>query len=588
MALSKIPLQPGVYRENPSLSSEGFWHDCDKVRFKQGKPEKIGGWQSLTISPTIIGNARSMHTWRTNSGNIHTAIGTHKKLYILSETTISDITPIRESQALTNPFAASSGSTTVTVTDVGHGSEQGDYVTFSGCVHADLVDAEVNANHEMTYIDVDTYSIEVTTAATGSTTSGGSVTATYEIGIGNTSEVSAFGYGAGAWGAEEWGDARSATSVTLQARVWSFDNFGEDLVATHEGGGLYQWDSSVGVATRAAAITNAPSENELAVVTTPDRHLVSFGAHDGSAQDPMLVKWADQETLTTWTASAANTAGSQILSGGSKIVARVRSQGQTLIWTDAGLHAMQYIGPPYTFGFKELAQNCGAMGKNSVATVQSVNYWMGIDNFYVYDGAVRVLPCTVHGYIFDNIDNTAGDRVVAGANHKFSEIFWFYCEDGTENNNRYVVYNYAENLWYIGAMQRTAWEDSPILQYPRAINASGTIYNHEIGTDDDTSAMTAYIESSEFDMGDGDQLVFVKKIVPDCEITGNLDFYMRSRLYPQGPKANEVSQPIASDTTKLDTRVRGRSASIYLSSDALSDNWRIGDIRLDMRPDGKR
>ena len=588
MPLAKIPLQPGIYRENPTLSSEGFWYDSDKIRFKRGKPEKIGGWENINADPTIIGIPRTMHTWRTNIGNTHTAIGTHKKLYILSETSLSDITPIRESQALTNPFAASSGSTTVTVTDVDHGSEQGDYVTFSGAVHADLVDSELNANHEITYVDADTYTIEVATAATGSTTSGGSVTAEYEISIGNTTEVTAFGWGAAAWGAEEWGDARSASSVLLATRVWSFDNFGEDLVATHEGGGMYRWDSSVVIATRAAAVTNAPDENELVIVTTPDRHLVSLGAHDGSNQDPMLVKWADLESLTDWTPTATNTAGSQILSGGSKILARIRSQGQTLIWTDAGLHAMQYIGPPYTFGFREVGQNCGAIGKNAVVSAQSANYWMGIDNFYVYDGVIKVLPCSVHGFIFDNIDLAAGDRVVAGVNHKFDEIIWFYVEESTPVNNRYVIYNYSEGTWAIGTMERTAWEDSPILNYPRGIDASGNIYNHEKGVDDDGSAMTAYIESAEFDMGDGDSLVLVSKVVPDCDITGSVDFYMKSRLYPQGDVTSEVSQEIASDTTKLDVRVRGRSASIYVSSDATSDNWRIGDFRLDMREDGRR
>lgn len=593
MPLSKIPLQPGIYREDPSLSSEGFWYDCDKVRFKLGRPEKIGGWESLSLDNTILGVARAQYSWRTNTGNIHTAIGTHKKLYILSELALSDITPLRETQALTDPFTASSGSTTVTVTDVGHGSTNGDYVTFTGADHTDLVNSELNANHQITYIDADTYTIEVTTAATGSTTDGGSVTAMYEISIGNVTEVPAYGYGAGAWGSEEWGDARTATSIALLARVWSFDNFGEDLVATYEGGKLYQWDASAGVGTRAAEISGSPSENELTLVTTPDRHLVAFGSHDGTNKNPLLIRWADQETLTTWTSTATNTAGDQLLSGGSKILARIRSQGQTLIWTDAGLHSMQHIGPPYTFGFREVAQNCGAIGKNCITAVQSTNYWMGIDNFYVYDGSVRVLPCTVHGFIFDNIDRTAGDRVYAGVNHKFNEVVWFYCTDGSPVNNRYVIYNYTENSWAVGSMTRTSWENSPLLQYPRAIDydqdtETGTIYNQEIGTDADGSAMTAYIESTEFDMGDGDSLVLVKRIIPDFDITGNLDVYMKTRLYPQGSVASETTQAMSSSTTQLHTRARGRSASIYISSDALSDTWRLGDIRLDMRQDGRR
>ena len=586
--LTKLQLSPGIFREDPSLSSEGLWYDCDKIRFNQGKPEKIGGWKSVEATPSLIGVPRSMHTWRINNGNIYTAIGTHKKLYILSELAVIDITPIRESQALTDPFAASSGSTTVTVTDVGHGSENGDYVTFSGAVHADLVDSELNTNHEITLVDEDTYTIEVSTAATGSTTSGGSVTADYEISIGNITESPGFGWGAAAWGLEEWGDARTVTSVELSARIWSLDNFGEDLVATHEGGGLYQWDASVGVGDRAVVITNAPIQNELTMVTTPDRHLVAFGSHDGSNQDLMLIKWADQESLTDWTATATNTAGSQILSGGSRILARIRSQGQTLIWTDAGLHSMQYIGPPYTFGFREIGQNCGVVGKNAVASVQSVNYWMGVNNFYVFDGAVKVLPCSVHSYVFDNIDPYAGDRVVAGVNHKFNEIIWFYATNGSPSNNRYVVFNYAEGVWYIGSMERTAWENSPIRQYPRAIDASGVLYDHERGNDADDSAMTAYIESSEFDIGDGDSVMLVSKVVPDCNVTGNVDFYIKSRAYPQGSITNEVSQTISSNTTKLDVRVRGRSASIYLSSDEIGDNWRIGDFRLDMKPDGKR
>jgi hypothetical protein len=593
MPLMPLQIKPGIHKETPSLTSEPAWRDADKVRFKAGQPEKIGGWESdLSGINALNGVARSVMTWRLNNGLLVTAIGTHEKLYLWQQSIIYDITPLRETQALgTDPFSTSSGSTTVTVTDTAHGAANNDYVTFSGAVCATLVDSEVNANHQITLVDANTYTFEVTTAASGTDAAdgGASVTAEYEINVGFASAISQFGYGAGTYGAETYGDERSVSSNILSLRYWSLDHFGEDLVACHESGRIYQWTYSGSFDVRATLITNSPTYSDLLIVTNPDRHLVAFATETTGTQDKMLVAWADQETTTDWTPTAENTAGDHIISGGSAIVAAHRSQNATFIWTDAGLHSMQFIGPPFTFGFTEIGTNCGAISKGSIVNKDTILYWMGKDDFFIYDGVVRVLPCSVHRYVFKNIQNTQRAKVTVGLIKEFDEVIWFYPASPAVENTNYVIYNYEQQIWYTGTLVRTAWQDSELLNNPVGITDDGTIYHHEVGVNDDTSAMTAYIESAEFDVDQGDRFFFLRRAIPDMTINaGSVDYIFKTRRYPHSTQTTDTTSTVTSSTEKLDLRIRTRNLAVRVESDALDDDWRMGTARIDIRPDGRR
>lgn len=594
MPLYPLQIKPGIDKEKPSLTSEPAWRDCNFVRFKNGFPEKMGGWQqSMFGLNALAGVARSIHKWRLNSGEIATAIGTHEKLYVIYADALYDITPIRETQALSNPFDTVLDSTTITVNDTAHGSNNGDYVTFSGATSTSFVDSEVNANHKITYIDANTYTFEVATAATATSngTGGASVTAEYEIPVGPIGATAAYGFGTGAWGIEEWGDARSTSGSTINLRYWSLDHFGEDLVATHEAGRIYTWDASASGNTRATLISNSPDHNETIVVTNPDRHLVAFASTQsvGADQDFMLIRWADQETLTDWTSTATNTAGFQLLSGGSKILAVTRSQNSTLLWTDTSLYKMEHIGPPTTFGFFEIGTNCGAIGKQSVVAHNSLNYWMGTDDFFLYDGVVKPIPCSLHRHIFKDINRVQGDKVVAGVIAEFHEIIWFYPSAQSSENDSYVIYNYQERIWYYGTLERTAWLDSALTDLPQGIDSNGTIFNHETTMNNNGSAITAYIESSDMDIQEGDRFYFIRRLLPDMEIeSGTVDYVIKTRRYPHSTQVTDTTLPVSSTTEKLDTRIRTRQLALRLESDAVDDEWRMGLSRIDIRPDGRR
>jgi hypothetical protein len=589
-----IKIAPGIQTETPSLTSEPAWRDGDKIRFKSGQPEKIGGWQSNLAGIDVLnGVARSILTWRDNNNTTITAIGTHEKLYLFEQNIVHDITPLRAAaEALsTDAFATVVSSTTVTVSDTAHGSSNGDYVTFSGAVCATLVDSEVNANHQITYIDADNYTFEVTTPATSTdaTDGGASIVADYEIGIGTISAVSNFGYGAGAYGLEEYGDIRTIAASQTQLRYWSLDHFGQDLVACHESGRIYQWVNAGNFDTRAILLTNSPLFSDIVVVTNPDRHLVAFASEETGAQDNMSIVWADQETTNTWTPTAENTAGSHILSGGSIIRAAHRSQNSTFIWTDQGLHSMQFIGPPFTFGFTEIGTNCGAVSKSCIINKDTVLYWMGHNDFFIYDGVVRVLPCSVHRDVFKGIQQTQLAKVTVGLIREFDEVIWFYASNAGTEIDKYVIYNYEQEIWYTGNLVRTAWLDSELLDKPLGINATGTIYHHEQGVDDDGSAMTAYIETAEFDVEQGDRFFLIRRAIPDMTIdAGSVDYIFKTRRYPHSTQTTDTSSVVTSSTEKLDLRIRTRNLVLRIESDALGDDWRMGTARIDIRPDGRR
>ena len=594
MPLQSISFPAGIQKENTNYSSEGSWFDADKVRFKSGRPERIGGWVKH-LSVPLEGVGRSVLVWRANNGTVNTAYGTHKKLYVEQGGTLHDITPLRKTTDPlgTNPVAAVNASTTITITDTAHGANSGDYVTLVGLAvgASGLVVTEVNANHEVTVLTGNTYTVTVATAASATASVGGTAgSAKYEVSIGNTDEEFEYGWGTGGWGVSTWGTARATSSITLSPRIWSLDTFGEDLVTAYGESELYIWDFSGGTETRAETVTNAPTQNNHVLVSNPDRHIVVFGSHDGTDYDALLVRWCSQENSTDWTASSTNTAGSQRLSGGSKIVGAKRAQGQVLVWTDTDLHSMQFTGPPFTFGFQQIASQCGAAGPNAMVVSNSVAYWVGQHNFYMYDGSVKALPSPVRRYVFDDLNLYQRSKIVAGLNQEFQEVWWFYPSADSDENNRYVVYNYAEGVWSIGTINRTAWVDREVYNLPIGVNSSGTVYDHEQGNTDAGAAMDAYIESAEFDLGEGDELFLMSRIIPDIsQEAGTIDVAFNAKLYPHDVVTAYGPYTISTATEKVDTRVRARQMSIKFSSNsATGDRWRIGTPRIDIKPAGRR
>jgi len=596
MPYVSIKIPPGIKNEGTSLSSDPTWYDSDNVRFKSGIPEKIGGWKRNTGTGlnSLAGVCRSIHTWRLNSGLIVTALGTSEKLYLFNDSTLYDITPLRA--AAQNPgtdkFSLTNLDATVTVTHTGHGSADNAYVTIAGFTSINAVDAEVNTNHQISVVDANTYTFEMASAATGTDAAdgGASVTIDYEIDIGNESAASAFGYGAGPYGLEAWGDERTISGVTVDLRHWSMDSFGEDLVTCPENGRIYTWAGTSPLTTRATVLSNSPLTSDVVIVTNPDRHLVALSTEiNGSTHNQLAIAWATQETKNTWTPTSENTAGTQVLSGGSVILAAERSQNSTLIWTDTGLHSMTFIGPPLTFSFNEIGTNCGAVSNMCVVNKNTTTYWMGSDDFFLYDGVVKQIPCSIHRSIFKNFNRSHRSKVYAGLVNAFDEVWWFYPSDAGTEIDKYAVYNYVEGLWFGGSMVRSAWSDSDLLTVPIATSVDGTIYEHETGVDDDTSAMTAYIESAEFDMGEGEDFMLVDRLIPDMTITtGSVDYIVKTRRYPHSTQVTDTTSTVSSSTEKVDLRIRARQLSIKIESDALLDDWRYGIPRYRVRADGKR
>jgi hypothetical protein len=440
-------------------------------------------------------------------------------------------------------------------------------------------------------LTVNTYTITVTTAASATGAFGGTVGKfEYEVPIGNVDEEFEYGWGTSTWGAGTWGTPRSTSSVILAPRVWSLDTFGEDLVATYEESKIYTWDFSGGTTTRATAITNAPIQNTLVLVSNPDRHLVAFGTHDGTSSDALLVRWSSQENKTDWTATSTNTAGSQRLSGGSKIVGAKRAQGQVLVWTDTDLHSMQFTGPPFTFGFQQIASQCGAAGPNSMVVSNSVAYWIGQHNFYMYDGSVKPIESPVRRFVLDDLNLNQRSKITAGLNQEFHEVWWFYPSASSSENDKYVTYNYAEGSWAIGTLNRTAWIDREVYNLPIGIKSTGQVYDHETGDSDDGAAIAAHIQSADFDLAEGDELFLLTEFIPDItQGGGTVDLKIEGRLYPNDTATAFGPYTITATTEKLDLRIRARQMNIRIESDtATGDRWRIGLPRINIQPDGRR
>ena len=623
MPLTKLQFRPGINREITAYSNEGGWVDCDKVRFRFGYPEKIGGWEKYSSS-TYLGTARALHNWIALDGSNYLGVGTHLKYYIEEGTAFSDITPIRATTAAGDvTFSATDGSTILTVSDTGHGAQEGDFVTFSGAVTlGGVVTAEVlNQEYQITIIvDADTYEVELAAAANASDTGNGgaSVVGTYQINVGLDTSVGGTGWGAGTWGRDGWGEADSSGLTTLnEIRLWSHDNFGEDLIINPRDSAIYYWDRTNGTSTRAVEIgtlggaSQTPTIAKQVLVSDRDRHVLAFGCNpQGSAtQDPLLIRFSDQESLTEWNATATTTAGDLRLGSGSTFVQALETKREILVWTDTSLSSLRYIGPPFTFGLQQLASNITIMGPNAAVATEDFVFWMGIDSFYVYAGQTQQLPCSVKDKVFLDFNLSQTDKVIAGINSEYGEVIWFYPSDtnsvangGDGQNDRYVIYNYNEKVWYYGSITRSAWLDRGTRSYP--IGAGNQyLYNHEIGFDDDGSAMDSYIESAPIDIGDGEKFTYLRRVIPDLTFNGSsttstpqATFTIKTRDFPgqsfeddsAGTVTRTATAPVENYTNQLYMRARGRSFALRVESEATGTKWKLGSPRIDIREDGRR
>ena len=621
--LQKLQFKPGVNRDQTNYTNEGGWFQCDKIRFRSGYPQKIGGWLRYGTF-TIIGVCRQMFNWVTTFNDNYLAMGTSKKVYLEAGTEVYDITPLQHTSttlgASAGPFTATSGSSTLTVsysTDTAYNPEVGNYVTYSGAaslggnITADVLNKAFG--YEILTVDTSakTYTISVTATANGSDTGkgGATVTAKYDIDVGNDVDTYGYGWGAGAWSRLGWGSG-AVTPVTLPQRDWFFNNFDNDLVMNIRNGPIYYWERSAGITSRAALLSattingvapaDVPTETTEVLVSQNDKHLLAFGAtpYGGGTFDPLLIRWATQDQPNVWTPLTTNSAGFLRLSRGSKIVCAVTTRQEILVYTEGTLNSLQFLGTADVFSLQELADNISIISPRSVSVVNNVAYWMGKDKFYAYSGRVETLPTTLRNHVFQNINFAQADQIVTGTNEGWNEIWWFYPTANSQVNDAYVVYNHLERIWYYGTIHRTAWLDSPVREYPQAVG-DYKLYNHELGTNDDTLPLPASIASSDFDLTDGDQFILTKRIIPDISFSGSTantptaTMYIKPRNFPGNAYSNIDSENVIETSVDVYTeqiflRARARQMAIEIASTDLNVQWQLGSPRLDGRPDGRR
>ena len=621
MTLTKIQLKPGIQKQTSDLGAAGGYTDCDNVRFRYGLPEKIGGWQKTTDSK-LIGVARDAHHWVALDGTRLAAIGTDKKLYIYANGVLYDITPARQTNSsVSNIFTTTNGSANVTVNISSHGANVGDIVTFSGTTGlsgTSFTAEQFDRSFEIKSItSTNAFVIQQDATESTGTATTGTATAVFDIAIAPAFSTFGYGWGTSTWNTETWGTARSTSSVTLDGRDWSLDNFGELLIATALNGSTFQWSpTSDGLTGKASVVTNAPTTSKFSLVSTPDRHLILFGTEKtvgtGSSQDPLLLRFSSQEDINTYQPAAENTAGSLRIQDGSSIVGADKARGQILVWTDTSLHGLQFIGPPFTFGLNQLGRNCGLLGQHAAVVVRDVAYWMGQNAFFVFDGTVKKLPCTVDDFVFENLDLTQSDQIFAGVNTEFAEIIWFYVtnpdNDPAPQVNRCVIYNYLEQSWSIGTLNRTSWVDRGVFQFPLATeyepnttanttptvigltNGASSYYEQEFGTDADGEAMAAFIQSGDFNIDEGgEQLMRISRFIPDFrDQAGNLTVTWSFKNYPYGSVVSQTASTVAPTDTKKDIRGRGRQANFKIESNTGAGNFKMGTLTMDVFPDGQR
>jgi hypothetical protein len=617
MPLKKLTFEPGVNRESTSYAAEGTWYTCDKVRFRSKKPEKIGGWVPLSGN-TFLGTARTMWNWATNAGYNIVGIGTSLKYYVENDGTYYDITPLRTTVTLgSNPFASTNGSNVVVVTHTAHGASTGDFVTFSGATAFGGITApDLNKEFQITYLTANTYSITLSVAATSTASGGGAaVSAAYQVSTGAAAATEYNGWGAGTWGAGGWGQA-ATTGVTTQLRLWNAHNYGQNLVYGPRGGPIYYWDASnltANFSNRGVLLSsiggasNVPLFQNKLMVSDTSRFVIVFGTNEiGSATlDPLFIRWSDQENILEWNPAITNQAGGQRLSSGSKIITAISTKQEIVVFTDSAVYSMQYVGPPYIWGFSQIADNISIMSPQSMAAANNMVYWMGKDKFYMYSGRVETLPCSLRNYVFSDINLDQFDQVICGTNEGFNEIWWFYCSANSTINDRYVVFNHLDRAWYYGTMQRTAWLDSGIRERPMGVKDNKILY-HEVGNDDGSvtpaASINAYIESADFDIDDGDRMSFVWRMIPDVTFTNSesgaptVTVVVKPRDFsgaaykPEAPEAviRAVKSPVELYTKQVYLRFRGRQMAFRIESDSIGTAWQLGDPRVDLRTDGRK
>ena len=584
MALVPIQFQAGIYKESAELAAgrRGRWSDGNLVRFYKGQPQTIGGWTTVSNSNSVVGVVRSVLPWVGNDNTKNLAVGSHLRLYIWRNNTFFNVTPLRDSGTLgSNPFTTTASSAVVTVNDTSHGVSVNDFVIFSGATAVGGI--TIDGEYQVTsFVDSDNYTITHSSAASSSATGGGaSVTYEYEIPVGSSEGFFGGGWGSGSWGMGTWGTPRTG-NIFFAARTWALDTAGEDLFANPRGGGIYTWDLSVGTATRAAVVSNAPTTSEFLIVSPQARHLISLGA-DG---DRMLIKWASSNDFTDWTPTAQNTAGDYRLDDGSRIISAIRTtQNAILIFTDTAVYTLAYVGPPFVFRISQIAANIGIAGPNACGSFGNVVWWMTTENFFVYDGTVRVLPSDVRDFVIESLEIDQRAKIYCSVNREWDEIWWFYQDTSASENNRYVAYNFVDQNWHIGALERTAFADvSEAFREIVALDSSGNMFSHERT---DVSPDGAYLEG-DFDYDNGENFVFSNRFIPEFDYnSGTVNLTMTSKRYPSS--TTTVSKgPFAmtSTTEKVDFRIRGRQLGIRLDSDGT--RWRLSSGRLRVVASGKQ
>jgi hypothetical protein len=624
MPLQKFVFKPGINKEGTAYSNEGGWFDSNLVRFRKGLPEKIGGWAKSSAN-SFKSTGRALHAWVNLAGTKFIGLGTTWKYYVVDGDNYYDVTPIRSTTGANEiSFAATNGSAVITATDIAHGAVVDDFVTFSGAISlGGTITADVlNQEYQITSVTLNTYTFTATATANASDSGNGqgTIIGNYQISVGLDVYVQSTGWGAGLWGEGTFGSA-SALSYVNQLRLWTHDNFGEDLIINPRLGGVFYWDQSNGLTTRAIPLSdlsgaNLPPTVALQVMVSDiDRHVVCFGADPISGSnrsgviDPMNIAWSDQENAAEWEPLATNTAGSFRLSAGSSIIGAIRAKQETLIWTDTALYSMTFIGQPFTFGLNLVNEGVGLVSPNAMINTPKGIFWMDKKGFYAYNGSVQEIPCTVRAYVFGDINEGQSFQIFGFLNKAFDEAGWFYCTEDSNVIDKYVVFNYEENVWTIGSLSRTCWLDEGIFNDPKATSSSsdvGYLYNHETGNDNDGSAMTnVFIESSDFDIDPaGEDFQFIRRIIPDIQFTGTgstgsggqtVNVVLKRRNFPGEALTTVITSTCDSATTKIDTRVRGRQAVLRIESDddgssgtAEGVGFRVGAMRLDFRPDGRR
>jgi hypothetical protein len=634
MPLQKLVFRPGVNKENTNYSGEGGWWECDKIRFRSGFPEKLGGWTRFS-NQQFLGTCRSLNNWTLLDGASIIGVGTNSKMYLNKGGAYYDITPVYDttvnaSTATSGPFFASNGSNVVTVVDATYNPEAGDYVIFSGSANlysssGNVTSTILNTEYEVqSVVNATAYTVTIPTTATANDSlhGGNTVTLTYLLPTGNDVYTIGTGWGAGPWSRGTWGSGYT-TGIGSQLRLWTQDNFGQNFIFAPRGGDLYYWDATTGVSARAVTLESAanaaaysgqfvPNTTNQIISSAVQRFVIAFGANPydpgdpDTTFDPLLIRWSDQENPFDWVPSATNQSGEQRLTIGSSIIQAVNTRQEIVVFTDAAVYSMQYLGPPYVFGFQLLQDNISIISPRSAITINNITYWMGTDKFFMYSGRVETLPSSLRTFVFQNLNRDQSWQIFAASNEQYSEVWWFYPSTNSLVVDSYVIYNYLDRVWYYGTMARTAWLDSGTQQHPIGADYNGRLLNHEDGVDDVSGpsavAINAYIQSSDFDIGDGHNFGFIWRILPDITFTsstatnpsGTMVIKPRTNAGSPYGAPNEptvtrtVALPVEQFTGQVYTRIRGRQMAFRMESTDLGVAWQLGSPRMDIRPDGRR